>query len=70
MVGTYLIALFNAVAILCPYCDLVTHWAAPPPHGFLPPNRLLLPSTQQPPILIYPDGIDGFTCPHYAECED
>jgi len=66
---TYLIALFNAVAILCPYCESLTQAGM---HPLLMAFYLLAgcSRTQQPPTLIYPDGIDLFSCPYYAECED
>lgn len=46
----------------------IAHW-----HALLLMALYLLAGcsrSQQPPILIYPDGIDLFTCPYNAECED
>ena len=65
-----LITLFNAVAILCPYCDFIANLFAL--HALLMAFYLLTGRfhSQQLPILIYPDGIDIFTCPYNAECED
>jgi hypothetical protein len=49
-----LIALFNVVAILCPYCDFIAHSLARTQsslHGFPPPHRLLSYSTTTDPDL-------------------